>query len=119
MENEHLFSMSVEEFKALLKQAIKEVIKDSHDEPIDDEVMDIHEAARFLRFKVSTVHDKTFKREIPHFKTGKILLFKRSELRAWVESRRVATNDDLARDASRMYNRTPPNKRKKSNTNVR
>lgn len=44
------------------------------------------QAAEFLKMKVSTIYDKTSKGVIPFIKKGKRVLFKKSELTAWLNS---------------------------------
>lgn len=50
------------------------------------EWLDADQAAAFLGLKKSTVYKKVMLGELPHYKTGKKLKFKRSELEAYIES---------------------------------
>ena len=50
----------------------------------DRELMDIGEAAAFLKVSVAALYTKVSRKEIPYSKPGKRLYFNRSELRAWI-----------------------------------
>ena len=56
------------------------------------EWLDVDQAADFLNLKKSTVYKKVMLGELPYYKTGKKLKFKRSELEAYIEAGRQNTN---------------------------
>jgi hypothetical protein len=41
----------------------------------------------------------TSSNDIPHYKSGKRLYFKKSEIDEWVFSNRIKTNDDIEKEA--------------------
>jgi excisionase family DNA binding protein len=87
------------EFKKLLKEVLAEVIQENQlPQREASNIMDIQEAAAFLNLALPTLYAKTSKRIIPHYKQGKKLLFKRSELVAWIESRQVKTAKETKRE---------------------
>lgn len=47
------------------------------------------EAAEFLNMPMATLYGLTSRREIPHFKRGRVLLFDRAELDAWMRQMSV------------------------------
>ena len=49
----------------------------------------VAEAAEFLGIPANTCYKLALSRTIPSFKAGKLRRFKRSELAAWMESKRV------------------------------
>lgn len=49
----------------------------------------VNEAAEFLGIPPNTCYKLALSRTIPSFKAGKLRRFKRSELAAWMESKRV------------------------------
>lgn len=49
-----------------------------------DEIIEVKEAAALLRVSVQTIYGKTHRKQIPFYKEGKILLFKRDELLAHI-----------------------------------
>ena len=53
--------------------------------------LSVEEAAQFLGLKKSTLYKKAHRRELPHYKVGKLLRFKEAELIEWIEATRVAT----------------------------
>jgi len=49
----------------------------------------VTEAAEFLGIPANTCYKLALNRTLPSFKAGKLRRFKRSELAAWMESKRV------------------------------
>lgn len=68
--------------------------------PVND-VMNLDDAAKYLNVSKSYIYKLTSRRDIPHYKSkgGKLLYFKREELETWMTAKRVATCDELRRDA--------------------
>lgn len=65
----------------------------------DDVLLGIQEAADFLQEAKATIYSRTSRREIPFYKRGKKIYFKKKELMAWVESGKKKTDKEL------FYNR--------------
>lgn len=64
-------------------------------------VLTSDEAARYLGITKSYLYKLTMGRKIPHSKPmGKMVYFDRLELEAWLRSNRVATNEELERNAA-------------------
>lgn len=54
------------------------------------------EAAKYVHISISTLRKHTAKNRIPHFKpSGKIIIFKKSDLDKWINRGRIPTNDEL------------------------
>ena len=68
------------------------------------EVLTTDEAARYLGVTKSCLYKWTMSRAIPHFKspTGKMCFFNRKEIEAWMQSCKVATNDELEQQAQTL-----------------
>ncbi len=68
------------------------------------EVLTSDEAARYLGVSKSCLYKWTMNRVIPHYKspTGKVCYFNRQEVEAWMQSCRVATNDELEQQAQKI-----------------
>jgi excisionase family DNA binding protein len=68
------------------------------------EVLTSDEAARYLGVSKSCLYKWTCARQIPHFKspTGKMCFFNRKEVEAWMQSCKVATNDELEQQAQNL-----------------
>jgi len=64
----------------------------------DDEIGDMEDCSRWIKRSTSTIYKYTSQKKIPHFRNGKRLLFKRSEVYAWLEKDRQPTMDDLKAD---------------------
>lgn len=60
-----------------------------------DEFLNISEVSKLVGLEESTLYGLTSKRKIPHYKPGKKLLFKRSEILAWIDKSRQATADEI------------------------
>ena len=92
-----LINLNEEEFKVFLKQSLSEIIGEgfTHLKSNIPEILDVKQAADFLRLKITTLYEKTSEKTIPHFKKGNKLYFKRDELQDWVQQGKVTTADEL------------------------
>ena len=64
------------------------------------EVLTSEEAARYLGISKSYLYKLTMRQLIPHYKPlGKMCYFNRQELEAWLQSNRVATDEEINREA--------------------
>ena len=68
------------------------------------EVLTSDEAARYLGVSKSCLYKWTMSRQIPHYKspTGKMCFFNRKEIEAWMQSQRVATDNELEQQAKNI-----------------
>lgn len=68
------------------------------------EVLTSDEAAKYLGVSKSCLYKWTCSRLIPHYKspTGKVCYFNRQEIEAWMQSQRVATNEELELQAKKI-----------------
>ena len=57
--------------------------------------LNLSEAASFLKLKPSTIYKKIAKKEIPHFKIGKNILFSKSSLVKFVQSHKIKSKEEL------------------------
>lgn len=108
-----LTSLTEEEFKNFLKQAITEVLADKNinNQSAVPELLDIKQAADFLKLKVTTLYEKTSQRSIPHFKKGNKLYFNRLALTEWLNSGRVKTSKEIESEATDFLMSRKSNKR--------
>ena len=81
--------------------------------------LDIDEASEFLKMKKSYIYQLVFQRKIPFYKRSKKLLFKKSELVKWIDSKRVKTMEELADTVNmkRITKKTIKGRRCKMETN--
>ncbi len=65
------------------------------------EVLTSEEAAKYLGIKKSYLYKLTMRRQIPHYKPlGKMCYFNRVELEQWLQSNRVATDEEIKERAN-------------------
>jgi hypothetical protein len=86
-----LTSLTEQEFEELLKKIVKEIVAGQLQQNPIPKIMDIQDAAKFLKLEVNTPYEKTSKKTIPHYKQGNKLYFDPLELLAWAKSRKVKT----------------------------
>lgn len=96
-----LVEMRKGEFKSLLKELIVELLADEKfGVKSEDSLINVQEAAALLNLAVPTIYEKTSQKSIPHYKHGKKIMFKKSELLAWVEARRIKTIHEIRSEAA-------------------
>lgn len=102
MNTSFLTSLSEQEFKEFLKCAIREILDEqlTQAKPKLPDILNIGEAATFLKLKITTLYEKTSRKIIPHFKKGNKLYFNREDLQKWISTGKVATKQDLEVKAS-------------------
>lgn len=59
----------------------------------------VEELSILLNVAPSRIYAMTSAKEIPHYKKGNTIIFKRSEIEAWRTGTRVATNNELRAEA--------------------
>lgn len=96
-----LTNVSEQEFREFLKQAIKEVLSDQLGRVKADlpDILDIEQAAKFLKRKVTTLYEKTSHKLIPHYKEGNKLYFIRTELEEWIKKKKIKTGEEIEGNA--------------------
>ncbi|MBV6647498.1 MAG: helix-turn-helix domain-containing protein [Cyclobacteriaceae bacterium] len=68
-----------------------------------DAFMDVNEASNFLGDAKATLYGRTSKNEIPFYKRGKKVYFKRSDLIKWIEEGRVKTSEEIRKELKKRY----------------
>lgn len=68
----------------------------------DKEILSVMDAADLTGFAKQTIYAKIHKREIPFYKTGRKVVFKRSELEAWLFGQKSKTVAELRAEAMTM-----------------
>jgi len=103
MESPMFFQSSRSELKSLLKEILREISTEERREAENNTTLiNIQEAAALLNLAVTTLYEKTSEKTIPHYKHGKKIMFKKSELLAWVESRRVKTIHEIHKESMNL-----------------
>lgn len=65
------------------------------------EAFNVEEAAMFLGLSESRVRHLVWKKEIPHYKRGTNVFFRKSELEDWMLQNRIPTIDEIEQEAYR------------------
>lgn len=84
-----------DQLKEVVREVLEEFFRDRNTISPEHELMDVKQVSALLNLARATVYEKTSLRLLPHYKKGKKILFKRSEILAWMESGRV----DIAPDS--------------------
>ena len=80
----------------LLKQTIKDdKVSAAMFNAVAPDVLNLNQASEYISLSKSAIYKKTSDRTIPHFKQGKKLYFKRSELNEWLTKQKILTNDEI------------------------
>lgn len=94
-------NFSEAEFKAMLKETLREIMQEVKPAAqAVSEILDVKQAANYLRLKITTLYEKTSRKLIPHFKKGNKLLFKRTELEAWISEGKVKPHGETENEAA-------------------
>lgn len=83
----------IKELENRLKK-IENLLQDRHYNNVV--FLNIEETSEFIKMKISSIYQLVYQRNIPYYKLGK-LLFKKSELVQWIESRKMDTFEELAK----------------------
>jgi excisionase family DNA binding protein len=79
---------------------LQEFIKPEKPEFTED-ILDINAASQFLKVSKSTLYKLSSNMEIPRFKKGKRLYFKKTELVNWISEGKLKTTKDFEMEMSR------------------
>lgn len=71
------------------------------------DVLTTEEAAKYLGVSKSCLYKWTMNRQIPHYKsqTGKMCYFNRKEIESWMQSCRIATDEELEVEAKAIMSK--------------
>jgi excisionase family DNA binding protein len=78
-----------QEFRQLIREELKAVLSGEAEQiagPDNDGFINLKQAVDFLKIKTSYMYQLVHKKAIPFKKSGKRLLFKKSDLAAWVSN---------------------------------
>jgi excisionase family DNA binding protein len=68
---------------------------------MNDEFLTVKEAAAYMKRTPGNIYNLVCAGDLKHFKpNGKLLLFKRADLQAWIERGAVSSNDEIAAQAA-------------------
>jgi excisionase family DNA binding protein len=69
--------------------------------------MNVGEVSEYLKISVSSIYKLTSSSQIPHYKCGKKLYFKKDEIDEWIFSNRIKTKDDIEKEAMEYIRKKP------------
>jgi hypothetical protein len=108
-----LTSIKKEEFEEIIESTIRKVLSENNqiDRPVELDLLDVSEAALFVKLAKPTIYFLSSQFQIPHMKKGKRLYFSRKELTEWLKSGKRKTMDEINEEASsfitsRKFNRS-------------
>jgi len=94
--NRPMYSLSVEEYIQLNKEILSETkLPEEESESHASEIMNIEEAAVYLKMAKQTVYSMISRRLLPYFKRGKRVFFRKAELLKWFEKGRKYTREEI------------------------
>jgi excisionase family DNA binding protein len=65
-----------------------------------EEILNLEMASAYVGISKSTIYKYTSTKEIPHFKRGKRLFFKKVELDDWLTAHKVSSRDEIDKMAT-------------------
>ena len=74
---------------------------------VTEEIMTVEQLSDYLTITRQTIYEKCSKKEIPYFKAGKRLYFKKSVINDWINSGRRYTTDELMQQAAEWTRKHP------------
>ncbi len=92
-----LTSIRKEEFKEIFEEAFHKVLDQRQKESTNNEeqFLNVTKASKFLDIAKPTIYAKCSKLQIPHFKKGKKLYFRKKELIEWLLSGKRKTTQQI------------------------
>lgn len=91
---ENPFELIIEKLNSI-ENLLKTLMKNDNGTVTITEVLNLNQAAEYVSLSKSAIYKKTSERNIPHFKKGKKLYFKRRELDNWLTSMKISTKDEI------------------------
>jgi len=92
-----------EELARLVERVVRRTLLDVESKGAkvpESQLLTVKEAASFLDLAVPTLYKLTSNREIPFFKRGKRVYFRKEELVKWVEQGRKKTREEIAEEVA-------------------
>lgn len=107
--NKNNFFMEINPFAQILQELaeLKKLLtekpsktSDSVCEPKPEaDIINVADACKLLNISKSTLYGKVHRKEIPHYKHGKLLQFSKSEIIELIKSKRQKTAEEIKEDA--------------------
>ncbi len=110
--NSSTFEMALRELLIpIIEQAVnsameKYFIAYVENHPPEPDIIDLNGVVGYLGLKRSTLYTMTSRKEIPYYKVGRKLLFKKSELDRWVKEGKRKTSREIEKEAANYITRS-------------
>ena len=75
------------------------------DKPPTYDVFDVLEVAAYLKMGKSAIYKLTMDRQLPHYKQGKRLYFRKEEIDNWINKGKVKTQKEISEEADSYLSR--------------
>ena len=100
----NLIVTTPEQLASLIDQSVRKALAEHTPKSsfLDDQPINIDEAAAFIKKPKSTVYQLTSTRKIPFNKVGKQLLFFKKDLLAWIEESKKKTKKEIESEGFSM-----------------
>lgn len=100
-----IIQLDSEQLSNLIQSAVRKGMSESPKAPIQpepDQLLPSKQAAEFLNLSIFTIYGLVHQRKLVHYKQGKKLMFKRSELLQFIESGRKKTISEIELEAEKF-----------------
>ena len=92
----HIEGLTADELKDIIRQEVKQAVSQVEpSRPAPNEFLTVEEAGQLLSYSQAGIYGLISKRELPFYKKGKRVYFKRSEIEKWVEDGRQESFEEL------------------------
>lgn len=95
---ENTMQVLIEAVQAL--EAKIDTIANAMNANCEDEIMTIQQAAKFVCMSTHTIYQLTSRKEIPHYRKGRRLFFKKQELADWLTGKKIDSKDEIRQRAA-------------------
>lgn len=101
------FNVPLFKLEPIFKKWMRDVLLEPQFQKITDtvsfseELLNVEEAAQFLKLSIPTIYSKVSRKELPVMKRGKRLYFSKSELFEYVKAGHMKTITDIDTEAER------------------
>ena len=95
------------QLEAIISSSIQKALVDflGQETETENDFLNLKDTAKFLDLATQTIYGLTCRREIPFYKKGKKLYFKKSELEKWLEDGRKSSQDELKQGYANCFSR--------------
>jgi excisionase family DNA binding protein len=101
--NRPMYSLSVEEYIQLNQEILSGISRNVGEaQATIGDIMNVDEAAAYLKMAKQTVYSMVSRRLLPYFKRGKRVFFRKEELLSWLEKGRKYTKEEIQSDGFKL-----------------